>query len=285
MATVVCPSSESPDTSSRGVSVIVCCHNSSERLPTTLEYLNAQECDSIPWEIVLVDNASTDDTANVARNIWSHSACRTPLRVVTEANLGLAFARQRGVSEADYEFLCFVDDDNWVSRDWVKRVWNVMTRNPRVAACGGTSQAEFGTNRPAWFDSYAHLYAVMPESEVNGDVTFSRTLWGAGLTIRRSALNQLSEQFGFESVLVGRRGTQLSSGEDTELCLALRLAGWSLWLEPSLKFCPLSARATFVMAIRFAAWPTLPRVRLRHMTLCISSARHHGRDYYALCEE
>ncbi len=221
---------------SLGISIIVCCHNSSELLPRTLQHLRAQQSDEIPWEIVLVDNASTDDTAKAATEFWTNSFSPAPLRVVTEPELGLSFARRRGVNEAKYEFLCFVDDDNWVAPDWVQHVWNVMTKNPSVGACGGLSQAEFGGLRPPWFDSYAYLYAILPETNIAGDVTVSRTLWGAGLTVRRSALNDLYERFGFESVLVGRRGTQLSSGEDTELCLALRLAGWSLWLEPRLTF-------------------------------------------------
>ena len=47
-----------------GVSIVICCHNSAKLLPRTLEHLRAQEVDStIPWEVIVVDNASTDNTA------------------------------------------------------------------------------------------------------------------------------------------------------------------------------------------------------------------------------
>ncbi len=218
-----------------GVSIIVCCHNSSELLPATLQHLKAQEAAGVPWEAVLVDNASTDNTANIAKEIWESSVSPARLRIVSEPQLGLAFARQRGIAEASYEFLCFIDDDNWVDPNWVRNVRDVMRDHPEVGACGGLSQAEFGGPPPRWFTEYSYLYAVMPESKHSGNVSNSRLLWGAGLTLRRSALARLSE-LGFESVLVGRTGKQLSSGEDTELCLALRMAGWSLWLEPRLHF-------------------------------------------------
>jgi glycosyltransferase involved in cell wall biosynthesis len=234
---------EPPETTSNGlgletnlgVSIIVCCHNSSELLPATLRHLKAQVAAGVPWEVVLVDNASTDSTANLARDIWEDSPPSAPLKIVHESRLGLAFARQRGIAEATYEFLCFIDDDNWVDPDWVRNVWDVMRDHPEVGACGGLSKPEFGGPPPPWFAEYSHLYAVMPESQQTGNVPHSRLLWGAGLTLRRSALARLSE-FDFESVLVGRTGKQLSSGEDTELCLALRMAGWSLWLEPRLHF-------------------------------------------------
>jgi cellulose synthase/poly-beta-1,6-N-acetylglucosamine synthase-like glycosyltransferase len=58
-----------------GVSVVICCYNSSQRLPQTLGHLLAQECEvDLPWEVIVVDNASTDGTAEVARSVWSCDA-------------------------------------------------------------------------------------------------------------------------------------------------------------------------------------------------------------------
>src|SRR6185437_11296017 len=109
-----------------------------------------------------------------------------------------------------------------------------MLSHPDVGACGGYSRAAFGGSRPEWFDEFCYLYAVSDGQNLEGDVTCQRTLWGAGLTLRRRCLEQLEKKFGFKSILCGRKGTRLASGEDTEMCLALRLAGWKLWLEPRL---------------------------------------------------
>src|SRR5215468_3703384 len=97
-----------------GVSVIICCYNSSTRLPDTLSHLGRQNVrPSIPWEVVIVNNASTDNTTVVAHQCWPSDA-PTVLRVVYEPRLGLSHARSRGLSEARYEIVSFVDDDNWV---------------------------------------------------------------------------------------------------------------------------------------------------------------------------
>jgi glycosyltransferase involved in cell wall biosynthesis len=220
---------------SAGVSVVICCHNSSVRLPETLRHLAAQIVrKDTPWELVVVDNASTDETADTARRIWAERET-APLRVIPEPRLGLSYARERAFHDARYEFIVFVDDDNWLCEDWVQTVADLMVEHPEVAACGGVSEAVCEIPPPSWFDRCSLLYAISPEIWTGGDITTSRgMLWGAGLTIRKSAWQQLVDNQ-FRSQLVGRKGKSLTAGEDAELCLALRLADWRIWYEPKLR--------------------------------------------------
>jgi glycosyltransferase involved in cell wall biosynthesis len=219
-----------------GVSIVICCYNSAERLPNTLAHLSAQEVSpDLPWELIVVDNASTDHTAEVARQHW-HNASRIPLRIVNESRPGIAHARRKGFTEAKYEIVCFVDDDNWVCPEWVSMVSELMTTHPDVGACGGAGEAVSKTDLPWWFEKFQSHYAVGPQSANAGDVTWTRGyLWGAGLIIRKAAWSQLNEK-GFQPLLTDRQGAALSAGGDTELCFALRLDGWRLWYEPRLKF-------------------------------------------------
>ena len=120
-----------------GVSIVICCHNSSKRLPEALRHLALQAgTENIPWEVIVVDNASTDDTSNAACRSWPSDA-PVPLRVVSEPHAGLSHARFRGIRESKYELVSLVDDDNWVASDWVARVYNVLSSKHSVAACGG----------------------------------------------------------------------------------------------------------------------------------------------------
>jgi len=218
-----------------GVSVVLCCYNSAYRLPRTLAHLAVQQVpETLDWEVIIVDNASDDNTRNVALEAWSRVGT-VPLRVVMEPRSGLAFARNRGLTEAKYDIVSFVDDDNWVCPEWVELVWDIMKSHPHVGACGGFSEALCEVQPPKWFEDYKASYAIGPESIESGDITNSRGwLWGAGLSIRKSAWQHLVSN-GFFPLLVGRQPGKLGSGDDTELCFALRLAGWRLWYEPRLR--------------------------------------------------
>lgn len=222
---------------SLGISIIICCHNSGSRLPQTLAHLAAQQVQpEIEWEVIVVDNASTDKTAQVALESWSKEA-PVPLRVIHEPKLGLSNARHRGLIEAKYEIISFVDDDNWVCPEWVQLISEIMSQHPEVGACGGSSEAVCGITPPCWFNRYQSDYAVGVQAEAAGYVPSTRGyLWGAGLSIRKSALMSLINQ-GFQSLNMGRQGKSLGAGDDSELCYALGLAGWHLWYEPRLKLC------------------------------------------------
>lgn len=220
---------------STGLTVAICCHNSRERLPQVLSHLARQQnAAGLQWEIIVIDNASTDDTAAVALSAWRGNTV-VPLRVIHEPRLGLTFARYRALDEARYNIVSFVDDDNWVCPEFVKQALEIMVNNLNVGACGGDIEAVHEVAAPYWFDRFKESYAVGSQGQLPGDITWERgTLFGAGMTIRKSAFQQIRSQ-GFHFNNIDRRGAALSSGADGELCYALRLAGWNVWYEPNLK--------------------------------------------------
>ena len=227
---------EKPSATQEGVSIVVCCHNSARLLPETLSHLAAQQFSALQpsCEVIVVDNASTDDTAKVARECWPDD-CPIPLRIVLEPRLGLSNARLRGIAEAKYSIVSFVDDDNLVNNDWVEIVSSVMSEHSEVGACGGQVEAQCEVAQPHWFERFQNYYAVGQQADQEGDITDTRGyLWGAGLCLRKKALERLVED-GFKFLLSDRKGEALSSGGDAELCYALKLTGWRLWYEPQLR--------------------------------------------------
>jgi glycosyltransferase involved in cell wall biosynthesis len=215
----------------QGVSIIICSHNGELRVPTTLSHLRAQIPPRIPWEVVLIDNASEDDTAKVAVSCWADGP--VPLRVVNEAKLGLQHARERGLREAKYDFLGFVDDDNWVAQDWVLVAHDTLASDPALGAEGSVCNPVFELPEPKWFRVFHSSYAILTDSDL---VQYREPeyLSGAGLCLRKYAWTQLIQQ-GFRSLMTDRFGTQLSGGGDTELTSAIRLAGWKIRVEPRLR--------------------------------------------------
>ncbi|MDB5406170.1 MAG: glycosyl transferase family 2 [Rhodospirillales bacterium] len=219
------------------ISVIICCHNGASRISRTLDHLSWQEVPAgLRWEVVLVDNASTDDTAETARSAWLSAAASAPLRIVHEPRPGLGHARLCGIATAAGAIITFVDDDNLVSRDWCTRVVNDFSRDARVGILGARGIPVFqGGAQPSWFVRFQSGYAVGPQRPVPGDDQPMGFFYGAGLSLRKRALTALVDA-GFRPALLGRSGKQLGAGEDAELSFAIALAGWRLHYDPELTF-------------------------------------------------
>lgn len=223
--------------SADGVSLIICCYNSTNRLYPTLKHIALQKLSApVSYEIILIDNASTDNTAQIAKEIWSKLNSDIPFRIIDEPKQGLIYARQKGFTEAKYEFVSFIDDDNWISENWVENVYEIMSSNHEAGVCGGFIRPEFEKAPPVWFDEVKSAYAVGEQYHQNGFLEFSKRnyLWGAGFTIRKTAYNKLMHS-GYKSLLTGRKGDSLSAGEDSELCLAIQLAGYKLFYSDTLR--------------------------------------------------
>jgi glycosyltransferase involved in cell wall biosynthesis len=217
-----------------GVSVVICTYNGAARLPQTLAHLAAQKNTSaIAWELLVVNNASTDDTGEVARRCWPADA-PAPLRVVQEPRIGLSSARIRGFAEARYEIVSFVDDDNWVANNWIGRGSEAMSADPGLGALNGVSHPVCEIVPPGLFERFHKHYAVFTKEDLAEQSGPPHGLFGAGLNIRRAAWLALRHA-DFEFNLSDAIGAKLSRGGDSELTFAIREAGWKLSIDPSLR--------------------------------------------------
>ena len=224
------------------VSFVVCTHNGGDRLIAVVGNLLRRYSSSLA-EVVVVDNASTDNAVNgILENVPSSQ----PLRVVREERLGLTYARLAGVAAAQGEVVVFVDDDNLLLDGWLEILLEIFWEDPTIGACGGYGIGCLPSIVvPPWFVSRSAAFAVGSQADEPGDVTdYPGHLWGAGLAIRKIAVEHLLAG-GFRFRANDRSGSRLTSGGDTELCFALRLAGWRLWYEPRLVFMHLLSEGRF----------------------------------------
>jgi glycosyltransferase involved in cell wall biosynthesis len=220
---------------SNAVSVVICSHNGASRIEPVLGALQTQsDTERFSYEVVLVDNASTDDLESRARAFWGSS--KASLVIIQENRAGLSYARETGIDAAQYPLICFVDDDNILSPTFLWRAIQMMNRHPTAAICGAHGVAKCAAPVPEWLWNGWNGHAVGPQGEAEGPLHPGRHyVYGAGMVVRRSALDDLKRS-GFVSLLSGRKGMSLSSGEDVELCVALQLFGWTLIQSPALKF-------------------------------------------------
>ena len=218
----------------KGISIILCCYNSESRLPKTLEYLAKQELrKDIPVELIVVNNASTDRTKEVAQQEWEKYHTDFSFRMVDEEVPGQIYARERGVRESQYEYILFCDDDNWLQSDYMQKAFDMMESNARIGALAGQNIAVCDIDLPDWFSDFENSYAVGTLSNDSGDVSKRGWIWGAGMITRKHLLTTvLNEKHPFLNQ--GRTGTILTSGDDCEICKRLLLLGYQLHYDKSL---------------------------------------------------
>lgn len=217
-----------------GVSAIVCCHDSAEVIGESIAALASQRVPAgIGFEVILVDNNCRDDTVARAHAIWSQTP--HPLRVIRETEPGLIYARRAGHDAARHDIVLYVDDDNVLAPDWVEKLPAIFSAHPRVAAVGGRNEPLLQVDRPEWLKPpFSGVYACDPQGDANGVLPGVRTLYGAGLALRAEAARQVFHD-GPPFFLTGHKGSELLRGEDSEICLRLRLLGWELWYEETLR--------------------------------------------------
>ncbi len=221
-----------------GVSVIVCCYNSAQRLPKTIKHLAEQKVpNNIFWEVIVVDNASTDNTSGIARTEWDKYKLNTPFSVISQPKAGLSYAREKGIDASECNYCLFCDDDNWLCREYISIAYQILEERTNVGILGGKGEAVFEHREPTWFKKYRGFYAVGPQSTLAfASVKESRRhVYGAGMIIRKEVYQEI-QKGGFKSILSGRKGYSLVSGEDTELCLAFALEGYDIFYDERLTF-------------------------------------------------
>lgn len=218
-----------------GISVIICSYNSEDLIEENLAHFAAQEKVNFPWEIILVNNNSTDKTVEKAEVFWNKANSEIPLIVVNESRPGIAFARQKGIEVSRYEVISFVDDDNFVPENWIKYIGGKF-QDSQVGILGTTAIENFSFTPDPWFNTHKNSFAIgsLYEDQYS-DVTKKGTVYGAGMSIRKEIYNKL-KSLNWEPLLSGRIGDSQLSGDDTELCLAANLAGYRIYYSNEIKF-------------------------------------------------
>lgn len=126
-------------------SVVIPCHNESAYLAATINSLRAQRFRD-GWEIVVVDNNCTDDTARIARGLGA--------RVVVEQRQGVCNARQRGAEASSGEIIVSTDADTLYPPGWLATIEAAFRVDERVVAVAGPCRYTAG---PVWGRVYGRL--------------------------------------------------------------------------------------------------------------------------------
>jgi glycosyltransferase involved in cell wall biosynthesis len=220
-----------------GISVVVCTHNGKERLEATLQSVFQQKTTiELAWEILVIDNASTDGTKDFCIDLKNKYDFGHSFRVVSEFNPGLNNARRKGLAESSFNWVLFCDDDNHLFDNYVQTGFNIISKNKSIGALGGMGLPVFESEKPDWFDQYHYSFAVGTQSNSNGKIQSQNPeLYGAGCFFYKPALQKIFAT-GFQTIMSDRKGTSLSSGGDVEWCYLIHLMKYEIWFSDELKF-------------------------------------------------
>lgn len=195
------------------LSVVICTYNRAPELRRTLESMRLLTIPpSVQWELIVVDNNSTDDTPAVCDAFLEY----LPLRCVFEPRQGVSAARNRGVASAHGELIVFADDDVDVSPIWLSALHDAATVHTEAAFFGGRILPLWLEQPPRWFTENAGtvLQGVTGYFDLGGKTQLTEIgFFGANMAFRRRVFDgglRFRED-------IGRTPTALLHGEETEL--------------------------------------------------------------------
>lgn len=182
------------------ISVVVAAYNEEEDLPKCLEAITAQDFPKEEYELIVVDNNSTDKTADIAKNFGA--------RVVSETKQGNTFAISKGFNSAEGEIIAATDADTIVAPDWLSQIKEIF-KNEKVVAATGTASMDTGNMFLNWFSGF--LYEIF----VNFNFLLGKShITGFNMAIRKSAFEK-----------VGGVNEKFTMSSDVDLGLRLSKVG------------------------------------------------------------
>lgn len=136
------------------ISLVICTYNRDKYLPEALESIRQQTIAPTAFQLVIIDNNSTDNTALISKNFIAANP-QLNIKYAFETNKGLSFARNRGIQEAEAPIICYVDDDAILSPGYLNAMIDFYTNHPQAVGGGGKVIPKYEHGKePEWMNKY-----------------------------------------------------------------------------------------------------------------------------------
>jgi glucosyl-dolichyl phosphate glucuronosyltransferase len=204
--------------------VLICTFNRAAMLAETLDTLAATRAATLRWNVIVVDNNSSDATRDAVTSRIGRYPVK--LRYVFEPRQGKSHALNAGLAATDASIVVFTDDDVRLSDGWLAAACRPMLDNPTIDYTGGPVYPIWEQPCPPWLDrTRSDLWGTLAILDY-GEEPFvfeerRRVPLGANMAVRRTLIDRIG---GFDPGL-GRRGTSLLGQEQAEFFCRSRAAG------------------------------------------------------------
>lgn len=195
------------------ISAVISTYNRARYLPKVLQHLLQQSLDKKDYEIIVVNNNSTDRTEAIAGNFHRNNP-DIQFKYVIEINQGLSYGRNRGILESEGDYITFIDDDAFPDRDYLKVTAAYLDAHPEVVATGGKIHLSFEDEPPAWVNQY--MASLLGHFDLGDKIkAFAPNNYprGSNMSFRTSIFDQL----GVFNTQLGRKGDNLEGSEEKDL--------------------------------------------------------------------
>lgn len=210
------------------VSFIICTYNRAKYLKEAMETLLHNDADPDRYELLIIDNNSTDNTESVAKSVQQNHSNHY-IRYFKETSQGLSYARNRGIKETNAPQLVFVDDDVIVPENYVTSWLSFWKNYPKAQCAGGKIEVQFDDPRPKWM---SHFLLPLLGYHNNGQQLKKYGKNGYPFGGNMGFKSSIFEQFGNFDINLGRKGDQLKASEEKELFQRIKQAGTDIFYLP-----------------------------------------------------
>jgi glycosyltransferase involved in cell wall biosynthesis len=218
-----------------GFSIVVCTHNGVNKLRPTIEHIAGLTVPAkYQVELILVDNASNDNTTSFVNQLWTEIGSPFQLQVLSEHRPGKGYAVEVGYDAANYSYIITVDDDNWLAADYLLVAQHLLCQHPDVGILQGKNTAVFEVSPPAWLPIFEYNFVIGSPIKQSGYFEKDNFhVWGAGMVIERASWVKL-RNLGFAFLTSKVPGK--AAGEDNETAMALMLLGRRVYYSNKLNY-------------------------------------------------
>jgi glycosyltransferase involved in cell wall biosynthesis len=214
------------------ISVVICTYNRAEFIKESMESLHVQTLAHSAFEVIVVNNNSTDNTAAICRQfIAEHPDFQ--IRYLEEPKQGASFARNTGAKKVRSPLLCFMDDDAIAEPDYLERIVNFFLQHPAAGGLGGRIIPKYIPQEPVWMSHFvSSLVGNFDYSETVCEFSANKYPLESNMIIRKIDFDAIG---GFNEALPGVVGTLRIGGEGKDFFFRLKALGRKIYYDPNIR--------------------------------------------------